>query len=217
MKPRKSLILAYSIASVLGTSAGLAYGFYGPYAMHSTYNLTWDMLETHVRMNYYAPRAARLKKIDFVSAAWTDPDYPQLQIEFKNSPLKAVLKRPSLKQVELLLQQAEFVGLDFDQVYLIPTAMYNHRSVVALIKNGKRSEDYHSPPSFVLNESSPPDYVEHFRQNNPLQVVKSPGQATPKYTETTSGGTETDEGFTRWKPEDASRYFDSVRRKRKTE
>lgn len=184
MKPRKSQILAYSIACVLAIGAGLAYGLNKP-----TPAVKISCEELIALMQDENLAFSRIDKIEFVSAAWPDRNYPQLRLQLKNPNSKAVIIQPRLKQVEWVLESSAKIGINFDQIQLIPTAMYNYRDTKALVRNGFPTNDYHCPPSFVGQRGLPSDYLDYYRDKNP-DVVKSLGLDSPKYSETSSDGTQ---------------------------
>lgn len=184
MKPRKSQILGYSIACILAIGAGLAYGLNKP---GPTVKVSWEELADLMQNEKLA--VSRIEKIEFVSAAFPDRTYPQLRLQLKNPKSKAVTIQPRLKQVEWVLESCATYGIDFDQIQLIPTAMYNYRDTKALVRNGFPTNDYRNPPGFVMQKGMPADYIEYYRAKNP-DSAKSLGLDSPKYSGTGSGGTQ---------------------------
>lgn len=140
----------------------------------------------------------RIEHIEFVSENTPNPKYPQLRVKLKSIfQLSISLERPRIWQVTDMLDKAAAYGIDFDERRIFWHTFARQDVVRYLVKDGKPTADFQNPPHCIIINGEPADFANALGHSDSA-LPKSPGQATPKYSETTSGGLNPDGTIKKW-------------------
>lgn len=145
----KFLTAATCVATVIG--GGVVYGF-----CVSQYSLMPKLSSNELDAVLLRPvsNLSHPSKICYEVACWPDRDFPHLIVQFKEPNDRRIIRKPSRKYVEHLLESSADSGIDFSfKIHSVkgvydPIEIFEHD----LVKNGKRTKDYYMSLTYGVSE-----------------------------------------------------------------